>query len=203
MSTHTVLITIPHCSATHVLGETTVPLSEGTLSLIKYASPMVAPAAPATIELKAPLDDASLQKESKKAVLTMQIGKLAFPLMKDTLFGTDANSARSYMFVPELGPAGQASQGGYVLVKLPDQAQQKEDENDSPLETFEKVLISEGLLKDGWEATRDDITQGLKNTTQGLKGTISMIRDKVAQGLSTESGRTPPEAIEGNGVYTI
>jgi len=138
-----------------------------------------------------------VQKETKQAVLTLQLGHLAFPLMPDTLVGTDANSMRAYMFTPELGPIGQAAQGGYVRLELPAEAEKQEaDGRESALEAFERALIAERLLKEGWEATKYELEHGIKRT-------IGTIRDKVTHRLATETGRTPPEAIEGEEDHVI
>ena len=120
-------------------------------------------------------------------VLTLQIGQLAFPLKKDTLFGTDATSPRVYLFVPELGNAGHASQGGHIRLELPPQAEQPDPRGrGSQQDVFEQVLIGEGLLKEGWEAVRDEIERGVKSTVDGLKGKVSGGHAAVSSQASSE-----------------
>ena len=74
------LVDIPVCVAAQVLGEETTILSEGTLSLVV------------------------MPKSDKEAepVLTLVVGKSAFPLYKSTVFGTLANDSRTYVFTPEV-----------------------------------------------------------------------------------------------------
>ena len=74
------LVDIPGCVAAQVLGEETTILSEGTLSLVV------------------------MPKSDKEAepVLTLVVGKSAFPLCKSTIFGTLANDSRTYVFTPEV-----------------------------------------------------------------------------------------------------
>ena len=74
------LVDIPGCVAAQVLGEETTVLSEGTLSLVV------------------------MPKSDKEAepVLTLVVGKSAFPLYKSTVFGTLANDSRTYVFTPEV-----------------------------------------------------------------------------------------------------
>ncbi|GJJ07958.1 hypothetical protein Clacol_002165 [Clathrus columnatus] len=186
------IITIPNCSITHVLGRSAaIPLTTGDLTLIKY-SPTTSdtPSAPVAVDLQASPDTSPLPNLSSKPIFTLQIGDMAFPLSRNTTFGTDANSTRRYMFVPDLGPAGQASQGGHVCLDLPESSiEPGVDGKTSQQDVFEQALIEEGLLKEGWEAIREDITKGVRET-------VGEIRDKVTNTLTTDTGRTPPEAIE-------
>ena len=190
--THSVLVSIPDCTASHVLGSTSVPLTSGTLSLITYSSTLPPPPSvslshgerehQATHIGGVSTESSGEGNPVRQPVLTLQIGKLAFPLMKDTLFGTDATSPRVYLFVPELGPTGQGSQGGgYIRLELSPQAEETEDHglggsngkgqlSTSNQDEFEQVLIREGLLKEGWAAIRDEIERGVKSTVGGFKG---------------------------------
>ena len=190
--TPTILVSIPDCTATHVLGSASIPLTSGTLSLIKY-TPVVTPAEHPVDGIKASHGkgaDHSAHSERSMPVFTLQIDKLAFPLMKETMFGTDATSPRVYLFVPELGPVGQASQGGHIRLELPSQAEEAMSEGKgSPQDAFEQALIGEGLLKEGWEAIRDEIERGVKSTVDGLKG-------KVSGGHDTGSGHAPSETTD-------
>ncbi|KAF8581426.1 hypothetical protein K439DRAFT_1619080 [Ramaria rubella] len=183
--THTVLVTIPDCNTTHVLGGTSIPLTSGSLSLIKYHA--AAPPALSPIDLQnSPSTHGSKSESPTSPVLTLQIGTLAFPLMRDTIFGTDATSPRVYLFIPELGASNLASQGGHIRLELPESAVV---EGEGSRDAFEQVLIGEGLLKAGWEAVRDEIGRGVKDTIGGL-------RDKVVVAIPTESGRVPVKSLE-------
>jgi hypothetical protein len=194
--THSTLVSIPNCTAVHVLGSASIPLTSGTLSLTKsssaaQAAPYVIPSDPQAAHTIVSTSDQPASAAGSTPVLALQIGKLAFPLMTDTLFGTDATSSRVYLFVPELGPLGEASEGsGYIRLELPPQAEMTGPGGERSLQdAFEQTLVGEGLLKEGWEAVRDEIERGVKSTVEGLKG-------KVSSHLATESGRVPPEAIE-------
>ncbi|KAF8518501.1 hypothetical protein BU17DRAFT_66343 [Hysterangium stoloniferum] len=190
MITHTVLVAIPNCVAIHELGKTSIPLTTGTLSLIKHPSSTEISASPIAVEIQSPpQNDKSLTVHTNKPALTLQIEKLAFPLMKDTLFGTDVNAPGSYLFVPELGPAEDASERGYVRITLPEEAQIKAGEGDMSFQdVFERELITVGLLKEGWAAMTDEVQRSVKSAVEGT-------RDKVSSALATETGRVPPEAI--------
>ncbi|KAF8525686.1 hypothetical protein JB92DRAFT_2873909 [Gautieria morchelliformis] len=193
--TPSTLVSIPNCTAAHVLGGASIPLTSGTLSLTKYASARAAQAPdPHAAHTTASASD---QRASAAGpgpppppvpVLTLQIGKLAFPLMKDTLFGTDATASRVYLFVPELelGALGEEVGSGHIRLELPPQAEMTGPGPDgeslkSLQDAFEQTLVGEGLLKEGWR--------------RGVKSTVDGLRDKVAGQLATESGRVPPEAI--------
>ncbi len=87
------LITIPGALAAQVLGEETTVLSEGTLSLILM-----------------PKSD-----HSNDPVLTLTVGKAAFPLYKSTVFGTLADDSRTYVFTPEVEGVNK----GYIQILIP------------------------------------------------------------------------------------
>ena len=63
-----------------MLGEETTILSEGTLSLVLIPQP----------------------EHSTEPVLTLTVGKAAFPLYKSTVFGTLADDSRTYVFTPDV-----------------------------------------------------------------------------------------------------
>ena len=81
------LVTIPGCTATHVLGGASVDLADGDLTLVS------------TPEIRSPTAPTS----GKKPMLTLTVGKAAFPLYKDTVFGTVSGDERVYIFQPDLG----------------------------------------------------------------------------------------------------
>ena len=88
------LVTIPGVTATHVLGGSSVELADGDLSLVSTPS------------LRSPTTETA----GKKPLLTLTVGKAAFPLYSDTIFGTVEGDERVYIFQPELG----ADVKGYV-----------------------------------------------------------------------------------------
>lgn len=83
------LVTVPGTTATHVLGGSSVDLANGDLTLV--STPTIRSA---TSESEAP---------NKKPLLTLTVGKAAFPLYKDTVFGTVEGDERVYIFQPDLG----------------------------------------------------------------------------------------------------
>lgn len=84
----TPLVNIPGCIATHILGETSVELANGDLALVSTPESVHSPTA-ATGE--------------QKILLTLTVGKAAFPLYKETVFGTVEGDERVYVFQPDLG----------------------------------------------------------------------------------------------------
>ena len=98
-----VLVSIPDCVATHVLGETSADLGHGDLTLmLTKASDVSAPAAP------------SASGTSQHPLLTLSVGNAAFPLLKTTTFGTINDDERVYVFTPEIG----GEVGGWVPLRM-------------------------------------------------------------------------------------
>jgi hypothetical protein len=85
-------LTIPGTSAYHVLGETSVELARGDLTVIAPNAPHV----PTT---------------GKTAILVLAIAQAAFQIYSDTVFGTVAGDERVYVFRPDLGE----DVSGYVM----------------------------------------------------------------------------------------
>ena len=83
----TLLITIPGCTATHVLGGTSVGLADGDLTLVSAPS----------------VHSSTDNSDEKKVLLTLTVDKAAFPLYKETVFGTVEGDERVYIFQPDLG----------------------------------------------------------------------------------------------------
>lgn len=79
MTTPTPLVTIPGCTAEHVLGKSNAQLGSGDLTLVASGA------------------------TSRTPALTLTVGKAAFPLFESTSFGTVAGDERIYVFHPELG----------------------------------------------------------------------------------------------------
>lgn len=78
-------VTIPNSTVTHVLGDTSVDIARGNLTL-------------STVSVT---DEKS--GDDKRTVLTLTVGNAAFPLHRTTLFGTLAENERTYAFKPEIG----------------------------------------------------------------------------------------------------
>lgn len=95
------LVTIPGCSAKHILGSSSVELADGDLTLVSTHSE-VHPSTNTT------------ETQSKKLLLTLTVDKAAFPLYSDTVFGTVEGDERVYIFQPELGPDVK----GYAVLSL-------------------------------------------------------------------------------------
>ncbi|KAI0795915.1 hypothetical protein C8Q75DRAFT_744364 [Abortiporus biennis] len=153
------LVSIPSTVVTHVLGDTSVDLAQGDLNLYKQPdeSPQLSPT-----ETEPAVYD--------KPILTITIGKAAFPLFKKTVFGTLADDSKVYLFSPELGRPG-----GYVKITLPSGVQEENSELSSLQEKFEGVLIKFGLLKEGIEAAVDEVERSVpehpQSTAHTMKGT--------------------------------
>ena len=67
------VLTIPYTVAMHVLGDSEVQFAEGDLNLYLHSSH------------EGPVD---LGQKDKLPIMTLSIGKAAFPLFRSTLFGT-------------------------------------------------------------------------------------------------------------------
>ncbi|KAI0688601.1 hypothetical protein BC835DRAFT_1419040 [Cytidiella melzeri] len=119
-------ITIPKTFAYHVVGETTVELAQGDLTV-------AAPSSSAT------------SSHGKTPVLTLTVAHAAFPIYSDTVFGTVAGDERVYVFQPDLGEGVL----GYAKLVLPEGVSEPNSEFSILQEQFEKILISHGLLDEG------------------------------------------------------
>ncbi|KAI1793750.1 hypothetical protein LXA43DRAFT_1081303 [Ganoderma leucocontextum] len=162
------LVNIPRCIAAQILGEEIAILSEGTLSLV------VVP--------KSEMED--------EAVLTLTVGKSAFPLYKNTLFGTLADDSRTYVF----NPVSEGTSEGLVAIVLPeaDAAHGASLDLPSPQNELELVLVEYGLLKDGIEAAADEVARSIHEdstrTAQRLRevclrsAEFSSVADNVSRG---------------------
>ncbi|KAF9817917.1 hypothetical protein IEO21_03111 [Rhodonia placenta] len=155
------LVSIPDVVATHVLGDSNAELGRGDLTLILTESAhVVAPSSP------------TRSSSCHAPVLTLTIGKAAFPLFKTTMFGTLADDMRAYVFVPEIGGevGGRVVLVQILLVKilLPEGVTVV----DSPFEKlqtkFEQALIHHGLLKEGIEAAADEIGMSMREESAKL-----------------------------------
>lgn len=83
MATTIPIVILPGTTATHILGSSAVELDTGDLTLSR------------------PTTDAGAQ--GRTPVLTLSVGKAAFPLYDTTAMGTVAGDERVYVFRPELG----------------------------------------------------------------------------------------------------
>lgn len=87
-------ITIPDTTASHVVGDTSLDIAHGEL----------------TLALALPSEN-----QDKTPLFTLTIGKAAFPLYKNTVFGTMAGDERMYVFEPELGDEALAGYATNIL----------------------------------------------------------------------------------------
>ncbi len=94
-------VTFPSTTATHVLGDTSVTLAQGDLCL--YVTP---PLGTLWEESTEEGGSQSTPVEEEKPILTLTVGKAAFPLFKSTVFGTVDGDERVYLFSPNLGAPG-------------------------------------------------------------------------------------------------
>ncbi|KAI0643364.1 hypothetical protein C8Q79DRAFT_978510 [Trametes meyenii] len=131
------LVTIPGVIAAQVLGEETSVLSEGPLSLVMLSKQ---------------------EDEDENPLLTLTVGKAAFPLYKTTTFGTLADDSRTYLFVPQVEGADK----GFIGIVLPTAAGQPHSDLAELQNQFELILIEYGLLKDGFEAAADEVSQSVR-----------------------------------------
>lgn len=90
-------VTLPTTTATHVLGDTNVVLAEGDLCLY-----VIAPEA----DWEESSVDPQERDTEEKPILTLTVGKAAFPLYRSTVFGTLDGDERVYLFSPKLGAPG-------------------------------------------------------------------------------------------------
>lgn len=175
------LVSIPDVVATHVLGDSNAELGRGDLTLILTESAhVVAPSSP------------TRSSSYHAPVLTLTIGKAAFPLFKTTMFGTLADDMRAYVFVPEIG----GEVGGYVKILLPEGVTVV----DSPFEKlqtkFEQALIHHGLLKEGIEAAADEIGMSMREESAKLAQRVrGSTESHLSENAPTESPVEVPTAI--------
>ena len=104
-------ITLPSTQATHVVGETSMPLAEGDLCL--YITPPakdVNPSHEGLVEEEESTVDhfggGVGNEQADEQILTLTVGKAAFPLFRSTMFGTMDGDERVYLFQPKLGEVG-------------------------------------------------------------------------------------------------
>ncbi|KAL6306508.1 hypothetical protein BKA93DRAFT_824041 [Sparassis latifolia] len=176
-ATPEILVEIPSAVAYHVLGDSTAVLGEGELALVlTRLSGVSAPPAPAPGGV------------SRTPVLALTVGRAAFPLFEDTVFGTLAGDQRAYVFTPEIG----GERGGYVKIALPEGVL-VEGSSLSELHTqFEQVLIFYGLLKEGVEAATDESRKNVRDdSANGGQGT----RGSTTSHLSENSPTTSPAHV--------
>jgi len=171
-----ILVLIPDVVATHVLGESTAELGKGDLSLLLTEDVNVsAPTSPTKASGRTP-------------VLTLSVGKAAFPLFKTTVFGTLADDMRVYVFTPEIG----GEVGGYVKITLPEGVQVVGSPFEKLQTKFEEVLIHHGLLKEGIEAVADEIGKSMRDDSVNI---AQNVRESTASYLAENSPTTSPTKL--------
>ncbi|KAL1943550.1 hypothetical protein VTO73DRAFT_3995 [Trametes versicolor] len=158
------LVTIPGAVAAQVLGQETTILSEGALSLAVI-----------------PRTDG----ESVEPLLTLAVGKAAFPLFKTTTFGTLADDSRTYLFTPQVEGADK----GLVAIVLPESIEQPGNDLAELQNDFELALIEYGLLKDGFEASADEVGRSVREDSVRL---AQRVREAKELYLQTHPRTTDP-----------
>ncbi|KAI0347419.1 hypothetical protein BDW22DRAFT_1351848 [Trametopsis cervina] len=140
-------VSIPAVKATHVLGETTVQLAHGKLSLSTVAP---------------------RPSDGPQPILILTVDEAVFPLHKTTLFGTVAGNERVYLFQPEIQDANVPA-GSFIKITLPDNAGGL---SESAQEQFEQLLIDHGLLKTGVLAVGDEISRSMNEDAHAAARTV-------------------------------
>ncbi|CAO1623932.1 unnamed protein product [Parajaminaea phylloscopi] len=122
------------------------------------------PIAHGDLVLHEPGSDGSTQGEMQP-LLFLAVAEKAFPLYKNTTFGTHADVAEWYTFDVALGgtPAaaaheekGDKDERTWVRLHLPGTIREEGSESQRARDKFEDVLISHGLLLDGVQAVGDE-----------------------------------------------
>ncbi|SCV72221.1 BQ2448_4915 [Microbotryum intermedium] len=190
------LLNIPlPCKLEHLIGEQTLVLGEaGALALVAPSPPTAAPSnsidESATVQ---PGDvgatGATTTKEMNEIVVVLKVGEMAFPLSKNTPFGT-TKDPYSYLFKPSLAGAGwrdsdSSLTSGWIRLTLPSSTAQafpqltSQDQNSANTpssvyeenqalflklrDSFEQALIELGLITDSLVlSTADDIGQSTR-----------------------------------------
>lgn len=80
-------LTIPSTVVKHVLGDSDIHLADGDLNIYLHSSP------------EATVDP---EQRDKLPIMTLSVGKAAFPLFRSTLFGTLADDETAYVFSPPI-----------------------------------------------------------------------------------------------------
>ncbi|KZT01957.1 uncharacterized protein LAESUDRAFT_662823 [Laetiporus sulphureus 93-53] len=182
-----ILVSIPDTTAIHVLGESTVELGKGDLTLILTESSTVSgPSSPSEVKNHTP-------------VLALAVGKAAFPLYKTTIFGTLADDVRVYVFTPEIG----GERGGrgvrsrcdsYVKIVLPEGVKEAGSAFERLQTGFEKILVHHGLLKEGIEAVADELG---KSAREDSAHAAQQIRDSTTVYLADNPPTDSPISLPG------
>ncbi|KAI0738201.1 hypothetical protein C8Q80DRAFT_1347854, partial [Daedaleopsis nitida] len=144
------LVTIPGTVAAQVLGEETTILSEGLLSLVLMP-----------------------KSEEDGPLLTLTVGKSAFPLYKSTTFGTLDGDSRTYLFTPDV----EGLNKGFVAIVLPESPAALTIDLAELQNQFELILIEHDLLKDGFEAAADEFARSVREDSARTAQRIRASRD--------------------------
>ncbi|GJE99673.1 hypothetical protein PsYK624_159440 [Phanerochaete sordida] len=156
-------VTIPNVAVIHVVGNTSTQLASGELTLMTVSALDTQP------------------ENDSHAVLTLTIGNAVFPLHKTTVFGTLAESDRTYVFNPEIGQEGMIVVGGYVKIVLPEEVSSNKQIGQLQ-EQFEQVLIDYGLLKEGVEAVGDELGRSVRESGASIAGSIRAKKREILAG---------------------
>jgi len=138
------LIQIQGCQCSQLTNGQDSLLSEGPLSLIKGS-------------------------DSK---LSLICGTSAFALRDNTPFYTHADSDRIYLFKPSLAPVDGVTT--FIKVLLPESiTTEPQGEVAKQRDQLEQILISNGMLKEGFSAIADEVGRGLSSDATNLTSTLT------------------------------
>lgn len=139
-----------------------------------------------------------------KPILLLTVGNKAFPLLKDTIFGTHAGVEEWYTFDLALPTAASASAATdepsrtWVRLNLPPQIRQEGSEANRARDHFEEVLINKGLLLDGIKATGDEWGQAAAQTGAAAASRLSAHSASIRSDSSF--GAAPPQLQNGGDI---
>lgn len=144
-------VTIPNTIVKHVLGDSDILLAEADLNLFVLPTP------------SEPSSHAQAEAKDEEPIMTLTVGKAAFPLFRTTLFGTLADDETAYIFSPPITEAE-----GYVKIVLPQGVKEPGSGLSKLRDAFEGILIQYGLLKEGIEAVGDEVGRSFREHTQTI-----------------------------------
>ena len=145
----TPLVSIPNCSAHHLLGTEQLPLvSNAVLSLVP------------------------VRGSDSRQTLVLELGEsLAFPLDEQTLFGTQSGNASVYLLRPHLQEVVGAQ--GWIRIELPSAVEDADSALGQLRDRFEDILVEHGfLIATGARAAGDEITSSMKEGAADLKAAL-------------------------------
>lgn len=159
------LVTIPGCSAIHLLGDQQIPLAnDAELALVEVYG------------------------DSSTPPLTITFGdSLAFPLDEETLLGTQTGNGNIYLLRPHLKDV-QGPQG-WIRIEMPDGVEEEGTDLGAKRDEWERLLVQHGyLLGNSVRAGGDEIAAGLKEAGHGAVDSIKQQVERCADDNIEYSG---------------